>query len=54
VARIANPITRLATPYSWICAAAGILAGSMYHHFRSKEDLYVSAHAEGERSGPAF
>jgi TetR/AcrR family transcriptional regulator, cholesterol catabolism regulator len=30
-----------------ICAAAGILAGSMYHHFRSKEDLFVSVHAEG-------
>lgn len=30
-----------------ICAAAGILAGSMYHHFRSKEDLYVSVQAEG-------
>jgi len=32
-----------------ICAAAGILAGSMYHHFRSKEDLFVSLHAEGFR-----
>jgi AcrR family transcriptional regulator len=32
-----------------ICAAAGILAGSMYHHFRSKEDLLVSVHAEGFR-----
>jgi TetR/AcrR family transcriptional regulator, cholesterol catabolism regulator len=32
-----------------ICAAAGILAGSMYHHFRSKEDLFVSVHAEGFR-----
>jgi AcrR family transcriptional regulator len=32
-----------------ICGAAGILAGSMYHHFRSKEDLYVSVHAEGFR-----
>jgi AcrR family transcriptional regulator len=30
-----------------ICAAAGILAGSMYHHFRSKEDLFVSVHAQG-------
>ena len=30
-----------------ICAAAGILPGSMYHHFRSKEDLFVSVHAEG-------
>jgi TetR/AcrR family transcriptional regulator, cholesterol catabolism regulator len=32
-----------------ICAAAGILPGSMYHHFSSKEDLYVSVHAEGFR-----
>lgn len=32
-----------------ICAEAGILAGSMYHHFRSKEDLFVSVHAEGFR-----
>ena len=32
-----------------ICDAAGILAGSMYHHFRSKEDLFVSVHAEGFR-----
>ena len=32
-----------------ICAAAGILPGSMYHHFRSKEDLFVTVHAEGFR-----
>ena len=32
-----------------ICAAAGILPGSMYHHFRSKEDLFVSVHALGFR-----
>ena len=32
-----------------ICADAGILPGSMYHHFRSKEDLFVSVHAEGFR-----
>jgi AcrR family transcriptional regulator len=32
-----------------ICADAGILAGSMYHHFRSKEELFVSVHAEGFR-----
>jgi len=32
-----------------ICSEAGILAGSMYHHFRSKEDLFVSVHAEGFR-----
>ena len=32
-----------------ICSDAGILAGSMYHHFRSKEDLFVSVHAEGFR-----
>jgi AcrR family transcriptional regulator len=32
---------------SRICAAAGILPGSLYHHFKSKEDLFVTVHAEG-------
>jgi TetR/AcrR family transcriptional regulator, cholesterol catabolism regulator len=32
---------------SRICAAAGILPGSLYHHFRSKEDLFITVHAEG-------
>jgi AcrR family transcriptional regulator len=32
-----------------ICASAGILPGSMYYHFRSKEDLFVTVHAEGFR-----
>lgn len=32
-----------------ICAAAGILPGSMYYHFRSKEELFVTVHAEGFR-----
>jgi AcrR family transcriptional regulator len=32
-----------------ICDAAGMLAPSMYHHFRSKEDLFVSVLAEGFR-----
>jgi len=32
-----------------ICAAAGILAGSLYYHFKSKEDLFVTVHAEGFR-----
>jgi len=32
-----------------ICAAAGILPGSLYYHFKSKEDLFVSLHAEGFR-----
>jgi len=32
---------------SRICAAAGILPGSLYHHFKSKEDLFVTLHAEG-------
>jgi AcrR family transcriptional regulator len=32
---------------SRIGAAAGILAGSLYHHFRSKEDLFITLHAEG-------
>jgi AcrR family transcriptional regulator len=34
---------------SRICAAAGILPGSLYHHFKSKEDLFVTVHAEGFR-----
>jgi len=32
---------------SRICAAAGILPGSLYHHFKSKEDLFIHVHAEG-------
>src|SRR5689334_18772517 len=32
-----------------ICDAAGILAPSMYHHFRSKEELFESVLAEGFR-----
>ena len=32
---------------SRICAAAGILSGSLYHHFKSKEDLFITVHAEG-------
>jgi len=32
-----------------IGAAAGILPGSLYHHFRSKEDLFINVHAEGFR-----
>jgi AcrR family transcriptional regulator len=32
-----------------ICAAAGILAGSLYYHFHSKEDLFVTVHGEGFR-----
>jgi AcrR family transcriptional regulator len=32
-----------------ICSAAGILPGSMYYHFRSKQDLFVTVHAEGFR-----
>lgn len=32
---------------SRIGAAAGILPGSLYHHFRSKEDLFITVHAEG-------
>lgn len=30
-----------------ICGAAGILPGSLYYHFKSKEDLFVTLHAEG-------
>ena len=32
-----------------ICAAAGILPGSLYYHFKSKEDLFIQVHAEGFR-----
>jgi AcrR family transcriptional regulator len=32
-----------------ICAAAGILPGSLYYHFKSKEDLFIKVHAEGFR-----
>jgi TetR/AcrR family transcriptional regulator, cholesterol catabolism regulator len=32
-----------------ICAAAGVLPGSLYYHFKSKEDLFVTVHAEGFR-----
>jgi AcrR family transcriptional regulator len=32
-----------------ICAAAGILPGSLYSHFKSKEELFIKVHAEGFR-----
>ena len=32
-----------------ISAAAGILPGSLYYHFKSKEDLFIQVHAEGFR-----
>jgi TetR/AcrR family transcriptional regulator, cholesterol catabolism regulator len=32
-----------------ICAEAGILPGSLYYHFKSKEDLFIKVHAEGFR-----
>lgn len=32
-----------------ICAAAGILPGSLYYHFRSKEDLFIQLHGAGFR-----
>ena len=32
---------------SRVCAAAGILPGSLYHHFKSKEELFVTVHGEG-------
>lgn len=30
-----------------IAAAFGVLPGSLYHHFRSKDELYVAVYAEG-------
>ena len=36
-----------ATSMREIAKDAGILAGSLYHHFSSKEELYVAAHAAG-------
>lgn len=32
-----------------IAAAAGMLAGSLYYHFRSKDELFATVHAEGFR-----
>ena len=32
-----------------IAAAAGVLAGSLYYHFRSKDELFATVHAEGVR-----
>jgi TetR/AcrR family transcriptional regulator, cholesterol catabolism regulator len=32
-----------------ICAAAGILPGSLYYHFKSKEALFIALHAESFR-----
>lgn len=32
-----------------IAAAAGVLAGSLYYHFRSKDELFATVHAEGFR-----
>jgi TetR/AcrR family transcriptional regulator, cholesterol catabolism regulator len=48
-ARVFNQKGYEAASLREICEAAGILPGSMYHHFRSKEDLYVTLHAEGFR-----
>ena len=48
-ARVFNQKGYAAASLREICHAAGILPGSMYHHFRSKEDLYVALHAEGFR-----
>ncbi len=30
-----------------IAAAAGVLAGSLYHHFRSKDELFLTVHSQG-------
>lgn len=32
-----------------VCAAAGILPGSLYYHFKSKEDLFIQLHGAGFR-----
>lgn len=48
-ARVFNAKGYEAASLREICEAAGILAGSMYHHFRSKEDLFATVHAEGFR-----
>lgn len=48
-ARVLNERGYEAASLREICAAAGILPGSLYYHFRSKEDLFVSLHAEGFR-----
>jgi AcrR family transcriptional regulator len=48
-ARVFNQKGYEAASLREICEAAGILPGSMYYHFRSKEDLYVQLHAEGFR-----
>ena len=39
-----------ATTLRDIAAATGILAGSVYHHFPSKADLFAEVHHEGFRS----
>jgi AcrR family transcriptional regulator len=48
-ARVLNQKGYEAASLREICEAAGILPGSMYYHFRSKEDLFVTVHAEGFR-----
>jgi TetR/AcrR family transcriptional regulator, cholesterol catabolism regulator len=48
-ARVLNEKGYEAASLREVCAAAGILPGSLYYHFRSKEDLFVSLHAEGFR-----
>jgi AcrR family transcriptional regulator len=48
-ARVFNAKGYEAASLREICEAAGILPGSMYYHFRSKEDLYVNVHADGFR-----
>src|SRR5467141_872903 len=48
-ARVFNQKGYEAASLREICEAAGILPGSMYYHFRSKEDLYINVHAEGFR-----
>lgn len=43
-----------ATRIEDVCAAAGLTKGSFFHHFKSKEDLALSAAAHWNNSTAAF
>jgi AcrR family transcriptional regulator len=48
-ARILGEVGYERATLQMICNAAGILATSLYHHFKSKEDLFIAAHEAGFR-----